>query len=443
MEDDVRKKRNARWGLILLLLLALVIAAIFVIRGYNAADEVKVAIYYEGNPDIGDGAAVLFHKEVVGGIEKIEGGIRCLQLIVRHEGDEDRLEAATIAIDSTISVGDSATGSYRIFYDGDLVTIAPARSGDAIARIRRYATDNAWCIARNGDVPIMLNDKPIDTGCVMLMPSDEIGLGALRLRWNDPGIYARVEVTLDTGDISALAHLPAAPVSATLATLSTGFGLARPGIRLTLPPVGMGRTLVRGGMMEMVPQQDFDLYAVVNKVGGYLTSSERIFSPPRNRVERAVNDVNLLLDRVANISRDVNAITTDFGDPNYDGRPATTRTGRMADALLADIEIATAKLNGLVDNTNGTVTIFRDRTMPNLEASADTLVTEVGETLFQLNKGLREMRLLTERLRTGTIPRVETTLDGTTEDARSTLRKIDMTAQEVENAARRLRQVLR
>lgn len=416
-----RKQRNRFLGWIALgiLLLGLVILAI--LCGWWRTQYMAVTVYYPGNPDINDNAAVLFRKEAVGKIDSILAGLPCVQFIVHRYNDEYWQETATIELDSMLTVGDLTTGQYIVHYTQDIVTIRPANSTATVhpmVAITYAPATMTWSIAvdsiktaepRHLSDVIMLNEKPIGKNPVVLLNSSEIGLGnGLRIRWNEPAIHTRVFMCLDTARIRKLANIRTSPLplTAALANLSTGFALARPGIRLTMPPLTTSHSLVDYSIPEMMQQEDFDLYAVLNQVGGYLTDKRKIFAPPHNRVERAVNSANNGLQHLDSIITHAERISSNAS--YYLSSPAAIRRGpeTRLDSLIADLNairgIAAAARDDIA-TLGGTA----GRAIDNIDR---TTVPRVNTAIDSLNAKLRQIDTLATRFDQLAITLKDTTL---------------------------------
>jgi hypothetical protein len=416
MDPSERKQRNRTLGWIALGIFALIIVVLAVIYLCGRGAPLPITVYYEGNPDINDNAVVLFRKEVVGKIDSIRAGLHCLQLVVRRYGDEDWQESATLELDSGRRVGDSTTGRYLVRYERDLVTIVPTNAGgnapplvtityDPKVATWSMAVDHAYH-AGPGDT-VTLDEKRIDASPIILVASDEIGVGnGLRIRWNEPAIHACVFMTVDTARIRKLAHLGTLPITATVATLSTGFALARPGIRLTLPPIDANGSLVEYGIPEMMQKQDFDLYAVLDEVGGYLTDRRKIFAPPHNRVERVVSNVNNGLRNLDSIVTAIDGITSDAS--RYLSSPAALRArpGTRLDSLVADLNA----LKGIIAAARNDISIFGGKAGRAVDNIDRTTVPRVNSALDSLNSTMRQIDTLAARFDQLTITIRDTTL---------------------------------
>lgn len=405
MQQRDRKQRNKVLGWVALALAALGVLVFVLSNACRSRPPLRVAVYYEGNPDINNKAAVLFRKEVVGEIDSIHAGLPCLHLVVRRADNEDWQESATVELDSVRRVGDNATRRYVIGYRREAVTIASAAdTARHLVTIERGAGTATWFMrvdtrrgTATGSEPeaVTLNEKPADTGRAAITASDEIGIGnGLRIRWAEPAIHACVFMHLDTARINALANLRTVPITATLATLSTGFALARPGVRLTLPPVGAGGSLVHYAIPEMMTGQDFDLYAVLNDVGGYLTDKRRMFSPPHNRIERAVNDANNGLDNLDSIVAAVKAVTSEAGDYLTSPAALRARPRNRIDSLIADLNA----LRGIVDAARNDISTFSGKAGHAVENIDRTTVPSLNNALEGVASATKQVNILSERL---------------------------------------------
>lgn len=433
-ENKDRKRRLKAFGLFVIVC-ALIAVAVFAVVQMCGGNEMLATAYYSGNPDINAGVAVLFRKEVVGTVDSIHAGLRCVHVEVRRFGEEDFVESATILLDSARTVGDSATGQYRIAYATDRVTIAPVgHSGtpatSAIEITRDPATalwtmriDAAWSggpAGRGG--AILLDETPVGSALMVLNEANEIGLpGGLRIRWSEPEVHACAYMRLDTARIRELANLGTQdrlPISATVATLSTGFALARPGVRLILPPDVRG-SLVASNAMELMPAQDFDLYAVLNEVGGYLTDRRSIVAPPRNRIERAVNNVNGGLTRLDSVTGQIERITSDAS--RYLSSPAALRERPRTrlDSLVADLN----SLKGIVAdvrNDFSTLSGKAGRAVDNIDRTTvprlNTALDDLGGTLTAIDTLVRNVDRLALTLKDTTFLRAEGSMKSVADD---------------------------
>ncbi len=432
-------------GWIALGMLTLGVGALFLYRGSTSATPLHATAYYEGNPDINTDAAVLFHKEVVGGIEAIQAGLPCVQLILRRNGDRDWLEAATIERDSLLRIGDSATGLFLARFTGDTLTLTTqATNRTALAFVHDVDHECWWLAPMDSSLHVELNRHSMDNRYAKVTSADEIRIGTeLIVRWNEPGIYSRVCLYLDIGRIRTLANGRTIPVRTIVATLSTGFALARPGIRLTLPPVAsQAQPLNPSETSELMPEQDIDLYAVLNQVGGYLTDRRKMFAPPHNRAERIVNDINnglthadTLIATLDTTSLHLKAITADLSITR--GQPKTL-AGKTIDnirTVAGDARTTLARITHVVDSLKATIATVNKATLPKVNAAVDDL----ADAADNLNIALQDLSRLSERLRTSTMPKAEAALDQLGPELRQTLQRVRTALHSLQNAGEAIR----
>lgn len=460
-EQKTREERNKRRAIIFLVAVAVIGAGIFLYLHFTRPKPLHVRAYYRGNVDINMDAKVFFRKDKIGDIVDIQAGRRSVHLLVRRPGVEDRDESLTLEEDYHGRIIDQSLNDLLVVHTRDRVTIT---SGDSSLNcsMMRLPEQSAWVFILEKSRPgtVEFNGYPIEQPICAPLPSGyPIRIGNVVLQWDEPGIYTRVEFAVDTLNFFKEARLTRSTLSTTIATLSTGFALARPGIRLTLAPDdGLDASLVdRTEMqMELVPGQDIDIYATLNQIGGYLTDRRYMYSPPHNRVERIVEDVNMTLEKArggvdtlmtrgGRIAADVDRVTADasyyLSSPAALRQPPRTRL----DSIVADVNAIgitvrnlSNRVQGVVNNLGKTVESVNDTTLPRINSAA----YDISETLFQLDKTLREIRVLAGRLQSETIPVAEGEIGRTSTEARALLREIESTTRELEATLRGIRRFI-
>jgi len=313
--SDRRDRSNLIAGAVVLILIAAAAAVgIIALRGgFGRNRGASYSVYLPGVPQLGSGAELLFQSEHVGEVMRTDPPRIGLQLLVT---------AVTVPeVTETIMLFPGDSVRLAALPETGLVTIAlraldavTIQSSSGIYTLNRRAT-NLWLVDASGSQErLVVNGQAIGVrgrpGEVRT--GDLIGIGRVRIEWQDLSDYSRVSLRI------ALAKLrKAAGVSDTTSprfllgsrssiAMANAFGLGKPALRLE-PSFGRA-AFAMGPDSVIAAAPTVDLERTVQGMLSYLNSPAAVRREPATRFERVVSDLNRSLDQIAELGGRIETI---------------------------------------------------------------------------------------------------------------------------------------
>jgi hypothetical protein len=293
-----------------LFIAAVVVGTWFVIRlarggGIDPARSVTYEAYYPEGPSIRVGAAVMLGGRSVGEVLAIDPGLTGVQLGVFAGRVPEVGDVRTLTVErSPVAVPEAGLEIHREvdLLDGVGMALTWTTMGDTSV-IRLWAdVDGSWMvIGRAGPDSVIVNGAlaPLPVGA-FVRPGDRFTLGVAAVEIGALAYLTRVRVAVDTTAFSDAAEalwgtrvrLPAVVGPGSVLSLGGALGLGTATATLIPSFRPLDHRVLPIDTAELRPSASRDPLQVLSAMADYLTSPSAVTTPPNNRFQRMVADVN-------------------------------------------------------------------------------------------------------------------------------------------------------
>ncbi|MBX7216929.1 MAG: hypothetical protein K1X90_08135 [Candidatus Kapabacteria bacterium] len=414
---------------------------------------VRCEAWFEGVAGVDRNAPIMFHRAKIGFVDSVVYDQVGLQLVIRRNGLP--LRSQTITLQSG-QVAEIISAKITLRFDGSALAVATPTSTFHVEPMESlFPEKTQWLItgATAGDVAtdsphnaILLEGEPLaklprDSSWkgkvgVRIKEGERLGVGQFTIQWNPPAVFTRVVAAVDTAILAEqLGGRSGFGVGAGL-RLSSNFGITQPTLAIEpsfaqAPIVAKQWGQARGDSTpELSAIGGFDLEAVASNLTDYAFSRSRINSPPANRYERVLFDLNNTLANIDSITDEFNTFAA-----TPEGVQSAPRT--RLDFIIHNIQDASDDLTKTLKDVS---TMARDVDTAAIDLKKTT-IPQINRTLLDAQAAIERIQLavfelqqLSQRIRTGTLPHLENDVDEVNAD----VTRISKAVEEAERSLHRL-----
>lgn len=436
-------------GLVVVLLLIGGVIAAWFLRP-SITDGILCEVWFEGVASVDNSTPIMFHKTKIGSVDSVTHEQVRLQLVIARDGLPARSQTVTLQSGGSTQISEANLTLY--FHQDSLLVSTPTATATITQARNTPGKEGRWLIIPDSVAmdTMMLEDQPLrelpkDSAWgnqkvgIRINEGERLRVGAFTIQWSPPAVFTRIVVKIDTAIFTeSLGGRSGFGPGAGL-RLSSNFGLTQP--TLTIEPsfaTSPIATKAGAAIPELSVRGGFDIEAIANQITDYVFSRSRINTPPTNRYQRVIFDLNNSLANIDTLTANINSITADLNTfaATPEGVKAPPKT-RM-DFIVHNLQDASDDLDETLKEVK---TVAKD-----IDAAAIDLQ---GTTLPQFNRTLldaralierlqitaSELQQLSQRLRTGTLPHLEGDVDEINAD-------VNRTAQTVKEAERALNRLI-
>lgn len=437
-------------GLVVLLLLLGGVVAAWLL-GRSASDGIPSQAWFQGTAAVDNSTPIMFHKAKIGTVDSVVHEQVGLQLVIARDGLPARSQTVTL------QPGDSAhipEANLTLGFRQNSLTVSTTIQ---LARIEQSAStpgqEGRWLMIPNPQATdtIMLEDQPLGSlPKEALWPSGEkvgiritqgerLRVGKFTIQWSPPGVFTRVIALVDTALLTeALGGRSGFGPGAGL-RLSSNFGLTQP--TLTIEPSFATSPIAHApnpAIPEFSVRGGFDIEAIANQITDYAFSRSRIASPPTNRYQRVIFDLNNTLANIDSITADLNTFAA---TPEGVKAAPTTRMDVIVHNIQGasnDLGKAISSINTAAKDIDATVVDVKQTTLPEINRA----VLDAKALIERLEITGSELQQLLQKIRTGTLPHLEGDLDEVNADVTRTAKSIQESARSLNRLIEDIRRKL-